>query len=73
MDIFSLVLIKDDHTYVFIYSRRERKELVRRLLRWAADPDYNLAWKEVLDAILRLRCTEDRRRRTLVIRTGANE
>ena len=72
MDCCSLVLIKDGHKYVFVYAPRERKALVRRLLEWAADPRYNLDWQEVLDAILRLRYLESRRRRTIVIRTGTN-
>ena len=73
MHVYSLVLIKGDHKYIFLYSIRERKELVRRLLEWAADPRFNLGWREVLDAILRLRCMEDRRRLTIVIRAGINE
>ena len=73
MQVHSLVLIKGEHKYIFVYSRRQRKQLVRRLLEWAADPHYNLTWQEVLDAILRLRSMEDRQRQTIVIRAGADE
>ena len=73
MEPYSLVLIKDDHKYIFAYRPDQRKRLVRRLLEWAADPNYNLEWQEVLDAILRLRCMESRRRRTIVIHAGVHE
>jgi len=54
-EILVVALARNDEQYVVLYTERYRKEALRTLGRWAANPDLSFNWRDVAELSKRIR------------------